>query len=80
MLSRCNSQYRNNPQISFLIQLAGSLVAELGLNKPPTYNSTKQQQTLGTAIPPSCKGSCVSEFHSSERIRAFLGYYYLNSV
>ena len=81
MLSRCNSQYRNNPQISILIQLAGSLVVELRLNKTPYDKTTKRQQVLlDSTTPPSCEGQAISQHHSPEEMRAFLGCFYLNSV
>lgn len=77
-LFRCVTGYRNNPQISILVQLAGSLAVELGLNTPVSRKSTKQL-ALPTH-PPSCEGAAISQHHSSEEMRAYLGYFYLNSV
>jgi hypothetical protein len=77
-LSRCNYHFINNPQISIVIQLAISLVAELDLDKKSRPRLTRQQQVLADAATQSCEDLAAS--HSPEEMRAFLGCFYLSSM
>ena len=77
---RCNCHFINNPQISILIQLAVSLVVELGLNKKPRPRLSRHQQLVADASTQSCEDPTACLCHSLEEMRAFLGCFHLSSM
>lgn len=80
LITWCNNRHQNNPQISYLIQLAMSLVAELGINKSPLPENSTQSYLIEGTDTALCEGPQVPSFHPSDAMRAFLGCYYLSSV
>ena len=77
---RCNGQYRNNPKMTNMLQLAISLVVELELNKSPSVTDLKRKALLDATEKPFCENSLNPERHTLDEMRAYMGCFYLSSV
>lgn len=68
-------------QITALLQLAGSIISDLGLDRPPTNKLITPKTCLADAWAAVSRGQPVPRpTHTNDERRALLGYYHVSSL